>query len=95
MFGYPCILKIELYNSLIISMLFSSDEVVHDGIGRCHTLWFCARLLSHFPSLLPSLLHSELTETLLTLSYFPNFSFMGCVLGPFQLLSLHKVGSQG
>lgn len=64
-------------------MLFSSDEVVQDGKGRCHALWlFCAKLLSHFPSLL----HSKWTKPLLTLIFQTSRSWC-CVLGPFHLLS--------
>lgn len=80
----------ELYNFLLMYLLFSSVEAVQDGIQRCHTLWlFCAGLPSHFPSLLPSLLHSKSTKPLLTLN-FPDFAFM--VLGPFHLLSLPQRG---
>lgn len=93
MFGYPCILKIELYNFLIISMLFSSDEVVQDGIGRCHTLWlFCARLLSHSPACSP--VFSILNEPRLSSHsvIFQTSHSWCCVLGPFHLLSLPQSG---
>lgn len=101
MFGYPCTLKIELSNFLLISMLFSSDEVVQHGIWRCHTLWpFCVRLLPHFPSLLCSLLHSKLTKPLLLgIQKIPNtqvFSKLlihGAVSWVFSISSVfHKVG---
>lgn len=95
MFGYPCILKIELYNFLIISMLFSSDEVVKDGIGRCHTLWlFCARLLSHSPACSP--VFSILNEPRLSSHSFSKLLLHGAVFWVLSISSLfHKMGSQG